>query len=151
MSMEALPDTSTTQAAIRYIQGQAASGHFSGRSSSMLVLYYLVTYMWVRTTEQGGQGDVMHGKSGIDDIMAGTGLSRSSAQRALKWLADEEWLDTQRMLDANGREVNRLIHLKLDMAGHRERERLRASRTVKLRVVEGSREGVNLTHRRVSI
>lgn len=150
MSNEPLPDTTNTRATIRYIQGQAAQGHFAGHSSSMLVLYYLVTYMWVSPTKDGDRGDVMHGKSGIDDIMAGTGLSRSSAQRALKWLADEEWVDTQRQLDDHGREVNRSIYLKLDVTGHRERERARAAKARKLRLVEGSREGVNLTHPRVS-
>lgn len=116
----------------------------------MLVLYYLVTYMWVKPTEDGDRGDVIHGKSGIDDIMEGTGLSRSSAQRALKWLAEGEWIDTQRQLDDQGREVNRRIYLKLDVTGHRERERMRATKACKLRVVEGSREGVKLTHPRVS-
>ncbi len=152
MAGEALPDVTSTNKAIRYLQAQAALGRFTGHSTSLLVMYYLVTYMWVSRSPDGQQGqfEVMRGKSGIDDIMAGTALSRSPVKRAIRWLADEEWIDTQRQVDDTGRETNRYIYLKLDTAGHRERERRRASKPAPLRLVDHNREGVPKNHTRVS-
>lgn len=143
MSREALPDTSNTFKALQYVQGQAVRGRFDGHSTALMVLYYLVMNMWARQSPDGsaGPGEVMRGKSGIDVIAAATALSPRSVQRAIKWLASEEWIDTQRVLDDRGSEVPRYIYVKLDMAGHRERERLRAAKPARLRLVEGGQEG----------
>lgn len=150
MSTEPLPDTTNTFKALKYVQDQASMGRFDGHSTPLLVLYYLVMNMWARQSGDQGPGEVMRGKSGIDNIAAATALSRSSVQRAIKWLACEEWIDTQRELDDRGREVQRYIYVKLDMPGHRERERRRASKPAPLRLVEGSREGVKVTPTRVA-
>lgn len=141
MAGEALPDTTNTFKALRYVQGQAAAGHFQGHSTALLVMYYLVMNMWAKHSGDAGPGEVMDGRATIDSIAAATALSRRSVQYALRWLGEEEWIDTDRQHDDDGREVQRYIYVKLDMPGHRERERRRAARPVKLRVVEGGREG----------
>lgn len=147
---EALPDATNTFKALHYVQGQASMGRFEGNSTALLVMYYLVMNMWARQSGDQGPGEVMRGKTALDNIAAATALSRRSVQRAIKWLADEEWINTQRELDDSGREVQRYIFVRLDMAGHRERERRRASKPPKLRLVEGSREGDKVTPTRVT-
>jgi hypothetical protein len=127
MAGEALPDSTSTVKALRYVQTQAVHGHFKGRSTALLVLYYLVTNMWVRPSGDGqGLGEVVYSRSAIASICEGTALGRTAVKAALHWLAEEEWIDTQRSVDDNGREVHRYIYVKLDMPGHRERERRRA-------------------------
>lgn len=129
MEREALPDASSTNKAVRYIQAQAGLGRFKNHSTALLVMYYLVTYMWVRPSPDGsqGQGEVVRSRSGINDIVAGTALSRRAVQTALIWLADNEWLDVQRSADDTGRELRQHIYLKLDVPGHRLRERRRVA------------------------
>lgn len=151
MAGEALPETTNTLKALRYVQGQAAKGHFKGHPTALAVLYYLVMNMWAKPSGDAGPGEVMEGRADIGTIADCTALSRSSVQRALRWLGDEEWIDTQRQQDGTGREVHRYIYVKLDMPGHRQRERLRTSRPAPLRLVEGSREGVKVTHPGVAV
>jgi hypothetical protein len=130
MAGEALPDATSTVKALRYVQTQAVHGYFKGHPTALLVMYYLVTNMWVRPSGDGqGQGEVVRSRSAIESICEGTALSRSSVQRALGWLAEEEWIDTQRALDQTGRETHRYLYVKLDMPGHRERERRRVMAT----------------------
>lgn len=128
MSKEPLPDDTNTLKAISYVQGQAVRGHFKGHPTALSVLFYLVTNMWVRPSPDGqqGRGEVMRGRSSLQNICDGTALSRTAVKAAIKWLASEEWIDTQRQLDDSGREDRRYIFVKLDMPGHRERERRRS-------------------------
>lgn len=148
---EALPDSTNTLKALRHVQYQAAQGHFEGHSSALLVLYYLVMNMWAKESPEGGPGEVMYGRAALDTIAAATALSRSSVKRALRWLGTEEWINTNRTQDDTGREDRRYIYVRLDMPGHRERERLRAAKPVRLRLVEGGREGVMVNPTRVSV
>ena len=127
MSKEALPDATNTFKALQYVQAQAGKGHFKGHSTALLVLYYLVMNMWARQSPDGdGPGEVMRGKSSIQSICDGTALGRTAVKAAIKWLASEEWINTQRNLDDTGREISRYFYVKLDMPGHRERDRLRS-------------------------
>lgn len=112
---------------LRYLQDQAARGHFDGHTSAYLVLLYLVMNMWTKVPnkEQADLGDVMYGRSAIGVIAASTSLSRRAVQYALKWLHDEEWIDTDRGYAASGREDRRHILVLLDNRAHKARERRR--------------------------
>lgn len=122
-SREALPEATTTLKALQYVQGQAVRGHFDGQPTALSVLYCLVMNMWVNPSPDGqGRCEVMSGRSDIANIAARTALSRRSVQRALRWLGEAEWIDTERQTGEGGREVNRYIHVKLDAAGHRQRQ-----------------------------
>ena len=147
MPGEALPDVTNTFKALRYVQHQASHGYFNGHASALMVLYYLVMNMWAKQSGDAGPGEVMDGRSGIDTIAAATALSRRTVRYALQWLGEEEWINSERQNDDTGREVQRYIFVRLDMPGHRERERLRAAKPVKLRVVEGGRERAVVAHR----
>jgi DNA-binding MarR family transcriptional regulator len=151
MSNDVLPDTTNTFKALRYVQIEATKGHFEGHSTALMVLYYLVMNMWARQSGDQGPGEVMRNKSGIEAIAAATALSRSSVQRAIKWLAAEEWINTQRTLDDRGSEVSRYIYVKLDMPGHHERERLRAAKPAQLRLVGSSQGGCHSDTPRVAV
>lgn len=140
---EVLPNPGDMFQSIRYIQDQAARGHFKGHTTAFGVLMFLVTNMWVKNTnpDNAGLGEVMYGRSSIDTIAACTTLSRRSIQPALAWLADAEWIDTGRSYDPSGREDKRRIIVRLDMSAHWQRERMReATARARLTLVEGSRE-----------
>lgn len=85
--------------------------------------------MWVRPSDDGTQarGEVVRSRAGINDIAAGTALCRRAVQAALIWLADEEWIDIERSADESGREIRQRIYVKLDVSGHRLRERRRVA------------------------
>ena len=124
---EVLPNPGDMFQSLRYLQDQAARGHFAGQTSAYVVLSYLVMNMWVKTSnpDNAGIGEVMYGRSAIDIIAASTTLSERTVQRAMRWLAEAEWIDTQRSRDKTGREDRRYILVRLDMSAHRERDRLR--------------------------
>jgi hypothetical protein len=126
---EALPNPGDMFQSLRYLQDQASRGSFAGQTAAYVVLTYLVMNMWVRDSnpDGAGPGEVMYGRSAIATIAACTTLNRRTVQRALRWLADADWIDTQRSHDKSGREDRRYLLVRLDMAAHRERERLRAA------------------------
>lgn len=141
---EVLPDPGNMFQSIRYLQDQAARGSFKGHTSAFGVLMFLVTNMWVKVPnkENAGLGEVMYGRSSIGTIAAGTTLSRRAVQGALHWLAEAEWIDTSRSHDDSGREDKRYIVVRLDMAAHRTRERVRqAGLAADQILVDSSREG----------
>lgn len=124
---EVLPNPGDMFQSLRYIQDQAARGHFKGHSTALLVLTFLVTNMWVKVpnNDNANLGDVMYGRSSMDTIASGTALSRRAVQNAMTWLVDEGWVYTERFHDATGREDRRVITVKLDGVAHRERDRIR--------------------------
>lgn len=141
---EVLPDPGNMFQSIRYLQDQAARGHFKGHTSAFGVLMFLVTNMWVKVPnkENAGLGEVMYGRSSIGTIAAGTTLSRRAVQGAIRWLAEAEWIDSSRSRDDSGREDKRYIIVRLDMAAHRTRERMRqAGQAADQILVDSSREG----------
>lgn len=124
---EVLPNPADMFQSIRYLQDQSARGHFKGHSTALSVLFYLVTNMWVKVPnpDDATLGDVLYGRSAIEMIAASTSFSERSVQRALTWLADERWVDTERGYDDSGREDKRIITVMLDGRAHKERERIR--------------------------
>jgi DNA-binding transcriptional ArsR family regulator len=145
---EALPNPADMFQSLRYLQDQAARGHFKGRSTALQVLFYLVMNMWVKVpnSENAMLGEVMYGRSGIGTIAASTALSRRSVQYALAWLAEEEWITTQRSHADSGREDRRYIVVRLDAVAHRDREIRRAAgealeRCVREGAPDAQREG----------
>ena len=146
MSKEVLPDPGDMFQSLRYLQDQAAKGHFKGHTSAYQVLLYLAMNMWTKVPnkEDAGLGEVMYGLAAIGTIAARTVLDRRSVQRAMKWLAEEGWVDTSRAYDASGREDRRYIMVRLDTAAHRERERLRAAGDALENI---AREGVTVSPR----
>jgi hypothetical protein len=131
---------------LRYVQDQAERGAFRRHSTALHVLLYLVMNMWVKPNnpEDAGPGEVMYGKSAIDKICGGTALGRTAVKDAIRWLASEEWIATQRTHDGTGREDRRYFCVRLDMPAHRERLRLRAAGEALDRIV---REGSPNDHR----
>ena len=127
MSKEVLPNICDGWQSLRYLQDQAAKGHFTGHNTAYHVLIYLTMNMWTKVPnkEQADLGDVMYGKSAIDAIAASTVLNRRSVQRALAWLHDEGWIDTERGYASSGREDRRHITVLLDNRAHKARERRR--------------------------
>jgi len=141
---EVLPNPGDMFQSIRYIQDQAARGHFKGRSTALLVLTFLIHNMWVKVpnNDNANLGDVMYGRSSIGTIADFTALSRRAVQNALTWLVDEDWVYTERTNDDSGREDRRIITVKLDAVAHRTRERTRAlAQGAEELLVEASREG----------
>lgn len=127
MGKEALPNPGDTLQSLRYVQDQAAQGRFKDHASAHHVLFYLVMNMWVKepNKEGAGVGDVMYGRASIACIAEHTALSERTVQRALTWLAEERWIDTERGYTEAGREDKRYITVLLDQRAHRERDRIR--------------------------
>jgi DNA-binding MarR family transcriptional regulator len=124
---EVLPNPGDLFQSLRYLQDQAARGSFDGHTSAYLVLLHLTMNMWTKVPnkEDAILGMVMYGRSSIDSIVAHTTLSRPTVKRAMRWLADEGWIDTERAFAASGREDRRYILVMLDSRAHRERSRRR--------------------------
>lgn len=124
---EVLPDPSSGYKSFAYLEDQARQGHFKGHPSAYSVLVYLAHNMWTKVpnAEDAGLGIVMAGKSSLAHIAGGTALSISSVQRALKWLADESWVETERAYSPSGREDVKYILVRIDQAAHVSRQRLR--------------------------
>jgi hypothetical protein len=124
---EVLPNPGDMFQSLRYLQDQAARGAFKGHTSAYLVMLYLTMNMWVRApnNDDAGIGQVMYGRSGVNDIRAGTTLSERAVQYALTWLSEEEWLETERAYTSTGREDKRYIMLMLDHRAHVSRARRR--------------------------
>lgn len=138
---EVLPNPADTFQSLRYLQEQAAQGRFRRHSTAYLVLLHLVMNMWVKVpnADGAGLGDVMYGRSSIESIASRTALSRTAAKDALRWLADEQWINTERAHAPNGREDKRYITVRLDIVAHRERTRIREAGEALDRIVrEGS-------------
>ena len=124
-SKEVLPNVSDGYQSLRYIQDQALRGHFKGHPVAHHVMMYLIMNMWTKVPnkEEAGIGMVMAGRTGLDNIAAHTALSKSSVQRALRWLEDEGWIETERSYAPTGREDRRYILVLLDSRSHTERQR----------------------------
>lgn len=140
---EVLPNPADMFQSLRYLQDQAARGHFKGHATALQVLFYLVMNMWVKVpnNENALLGEVMYGRAGVGTIAASTALSRRTVQYALTWLAEEEWINTQRSHADCGREDRRYIVVRLDASAHREREVRRAAGEALDRCVrEGARD-----------
>ncbi len=137
---EVLPNPADMFQSLRYLQDQAAGGAFKGHATAYLVLLHLTMNMWVRTpnNDDAGIGQVMYGRSSIGSIGKHTALGRTAVKDALKWLAEEEWLDTERTYDDNGREDKRYIMLMLDQRAHRQRERCREAGQAMEKILEES-------------
>ena len=77
----------------------------------------------VPNKEDAGIGMVMAGRTGLDNIAAHTALGKRSVKRALRWLEEEGWIETERTYTPTGREDRRYILVLLDSRSHTERQR----------------------------
>lgn len=123
---EGLP---TTISALDYVQERAGEGCFAGQPSALMVLHYLAMNAWITPGPGRVVGEVMSGRSSLQSIEKHTALSRSTVQRALTWLGEREWIDSERQADSRGGEANRFILVKLK-AGERQRVDIGAQKGV---------------------
>lgn len=140
---EVLPNPGDMFQSLRYLQDQAARGRFKDHASAHHVMLYLVMNMWVKVpnNDDAGLGDVMYGRSSVADIAGHTALSERTVQRALKWLAEERWIEAERTHDSTGREDKRMITVMLDSRAHRERDRIRQAGEAADRILAEARGG----------
>lgn len=146
---EVLPNPTDGWQSLRYLQDQAAQGHFEGHTSAYLVMLYLVMNMWTKVPnkENARLGMVMYGRSGIETIASSTTVSERSVQRALGWLAEEGWIETDRAFTTAGREDRRYLLVLLDHRAHHARETLRKAGAALENIV---REGDTMSPPRVT-
>lgn len=142
---EVLPNPTDDRQSLRYLQDQAARGHFDGHTPAYLVLLYFAMNMWTKepNKEGAGLGDVMLGRASIESVCAHTTLGRSTVKRAMRWLADEGWIATERGFMESGREDKRYITVLLDSRSHKSRE---LRRGLDSEMVDLMREGSALNH-----
>lgn len=124
---EILPNPCDLFQSLRYLQDQAAQGAFEGHTTAYLVMLHLTMNAWTKLSnkEDAPIGAVMYGRSAVDSIAMHTTLSRSTVKRAMRWLSDARWIETDRAFAETGREDKRFILVLLDSRAHRERDRLR--------------------------
>jgi hypothetical protein len=94
------PDPTNLVEQLKYLEAEAGKGRFSGKSSALLVMHYLTFNSWRNTTNQEGAplGAVLRGKSGMDKVCSGTGLSRSTVKRDLSWLESNGWISKRTLV-----------------------------------------------------
>lgn len=142
---EVLPNPTDGWQSLRYLQDQAAQGHFAGHTSAYSVLLYFAMNMWTKepNKEGAGLGDVMLGRASIDTIAAHTTLCRATVKSAMRWLEAEGWIATERGFMESGREDKRYITVLLDSRNHKSRALRRGLDGELEQLVECSREGLN--------
>jgi hypothetical protein len=110
---------------LKYLDAEAAAGHFKGRSGALSVLRYLATNSWHRYPNPEGQppGTVLYGKSAYKIIARDTAIAYSSVKIHVGWLEDNQWLALgEQEHDARGYAMQHRIRLRLDPTGHEYRE-----------------------------
>lgn len=132
LDAEMYPDPSDYFRSAVYIDRRAELGDVNVKGApacTLIVLHYLWRHTVRNQTGKGLGGDeapgwVLTGKSKIAKIATECNVAYNSAQKALLWLCEAEWLGGNH---AEGHNIR--FYVRMDMAGHGDREAVR-NRTV---------------------
>lgn len=135
-----LPDPSDERNGYQYLCQEAAAGHFK-HASDLSVMMYLWTWTFRSNSNPEGvpQGHVMSGKVKVEKIAAGTAMGYSTVKASLNRLRGGGWIQTERSTVNGGWRDTLYIFVRMDVAGHQERDRARG-------LAASSQEGSQIAH-----